>query len=182
LLRTLTAMIQNLWAKCFGGALFLFFAGATFAWPLPAAAQSHIPPPSEMRPGVTILTPHPGVDFDSYINRLLATVKRNWYAVMPESAMMGKKGIVVITFYIQHDGKIPAAEPTLERTSRSEELDAAAMAAVHDSAPFEALPEAFHGPKIQLRFIFFYNLPVPKDIPHPSDSDSNPPTKTSAPR
>jgi outer membrane biosynthesis protein TonB len=113
-----------------------------------------------MQPGVSILTPHPGVDFDSYINRLLATVKRNWYAVMPESAMMGDKGIVVIRFRIKKDGVVPIPDPNLERTSGKEPLDVAAMSSIRTSSPFEPLPPQFKGPEIELRFIFFYNLPI----------------------
>lgn len=113
-----------------------------------------------MKPGVSILTPTEGVDFNSYINRLLATVKRNWYAVMPESAMMGDKGIVVITFHINRDGSVPMPDPNLERTSGKEPLDVAAMSSIRTSNPFEPLPPQFKGPFIELRFIFFYNLPV----------------------
>jgi hypothetical protein len=113
-----------------------------------------------MQPGVSILTPHPGVDFDSYINRLLATVKRNWYAVMPESALMGDKGIVVITFRIKKDGVVPLPDPSLERTSGKQPLDSAAMSSIRTSSPFEPLPTQFKGPEIELRFIFFYNQPI----------------------
>jgi outer membrane biosynthesis protein TonB len=113
-----------------------------------------------MQPGVSILTPHPGVDFDSYINRLLAIVKRNWYAVMPESARMGDKGIVVITFRIKKDGVVPLPDPNLERTSGKQPLDVAAMSSIRTSSPFEPLPPQFKGPEIELRFIFYYNLPI----------------------
>jgi outer membrane biosynthesis protein TonB len=113
-----------------------------------------------MQPGVSILTPTEGVDFNSYINRLLATVKRNWYAVMPESAMMGDKGIVVITFRINRDGVVPSPDPNLERTSGKEPLDVAALSSIRTSSPFEPLPPQFKGPFIELRFIFFYNLPI----------------------
>lgn len=110
--------------------------------------------------GVTILTPTEGVDFDSYINRLLAVVKRSWYTVMPESAMMGDKGIVVITFHINRDGSVPMGDPALVRTSGKEPLDTAAMSAIRTSSPFEPLPPQFSGPYIELRFIFLYNLPL----------------------
>jgi hypothetical protein len=113
-----------------------------------------------MQPGVSILTPTEGVDFNSYINRLLATVKRNWYAVMPESAIMGDKGIVVITFHINRDGTVPMPDPNLERTSGKEPLDVAALSSIRTSSPFEPLPPQFKGPFIELRFIFFYNLPI----------------------
>lgn len=172
-------MQQATWAKCFGAVIFLFLTAAAFACPPRAAAQSNVPLPFQMRPGVSILTPHPGVNFDSYIHRLIATVKRNWYAIMPEEALMGEKGIVVLTFHIQQDGKISVPDPSLERTSEEEALDKAAMAAIRNSAPFEPLPEAFHSPDIKLRFVFFYNIPVdkPKATTHASDSPSNPRAK-----
>jgi outer membrane biosynthesis protein TonB len=108
---------------------------------------------------VTILTPTEGVDFTSYINRLLALVRRNWYAIMPESAMMGDKGIVVLTFHINRDGSVPMpGEPVLERTSGKPPLDSAAMSSIRTSSPFEPLPQQFKGPYIELRFIYFYNL------------------------
>jgi hypothetical protein len=113
-----------------------------------------------MQPGAQILTPTEGVDFTSYIQRLLATIKRNWYAVMPESAMMGEKGMVSTTFQINRDGSVPSPDPLLERTSGKEPLDNAAMSSIHVSNPFEPLPSEFHGPYIRLRIVFLYNLPL----------------------
>ena len=109
---------------------------------------------------VQILTPTEGVDFNSYINRMLANIKRNWYAVMPESAIMGDKGMVFVTFQINSNGAVPMPDPILERTSGKEPLDNAAMAAIRASNPFEPLPPQFHGPYIKLRIIFLYNLPL----------------------
>ena len=109
---------------------------------------------------VQILTPTEGVDFNSYINRMLANIKRNWYAVMPESAMMGDKGMVFVTFQINSNGAVPLPDPNLERTSGKEPLDNAAMAAIRASNPFEPLPPQFHGPYIKLRIVFLYNLPL----------------------
>lgn len=109
---------------------------------------------------VEILTPTEGVDFSSYMQRLLASVKRNWYAVIPESARLGDKGIVVITFHITKDGTVPMPDPNLERTSGKPPLDIAAMSAIRASSPFEPLPTQFSGPYIELRFIFLYNLRV----------------------
>ena len=113
-----------------------------------------------MQPGATILTPTEGVNFDSYIQRLLATLKRNWYAVMPQSAMMGDKGMVSTTFQINRDGSVPPPDPLLERTSGKGPLDNAAMSAIHTSNPFEPLPSEFKGPYIRLRIVFLYNLPL----------------------
>jgi TonB family protein len=110
--------------------------------------------------GVQILSDTQGVDFNSYLQRLLASVQRNWYAVIPESARMGDRGKVFITFKIQPDGNVPFPDPTLERTSGKEPLDRAAMSAIRASSPFEPLPTAFHGPFLLLRFGFYYNLPI----------------------
>ncbi len=113
-----------------------------------------------MGQGYQILTPTEGVDFSSYIQRLLATLRRNWYAVMPQSAMMGDKGMVFTTFQINRDGSVPAPDPLLERTSGKGPLDNAAMSAIHASNPFEPLPSEFKGPYIRLRIVFLYNLPL----------------------
>jgi hypothetical protein len=99
--------------------------------------------------GVQILSDTQGVDFTNYINRLLATLKRNWEYVMPESARMGDKGVVFTSF----------PDPLLDRTSGKEPLDNAAMSAIHASNPFEPLPSQFHGPYLRLRIVFIYNIP-----------------------
>jgi len=112
-----------------------------------------------MQPGAQILTDTQGVDFSSYIQRLLATVKRNWYTVMPESALMGDRGIVMLTFKIKRDGNVPLPDPNLERTSGKQPLDSAALSSIRMSSPFEPLPPQFKGDFIELRFIYFYNIP-----------------------
>jgi TonB family protein len=110
--------------------------------------------------GVSILSDTQGVDFNSYLARLVESVRRNWYAVIPESARMGDKGVVMITFHINKDGAVPFPDPNLERTSGKPPLDIAAMSAIRASSPFEPLPPQFHGNDIELRFIFLYNLRV----------------------
>jgi TonB C terminal len=112
-----------------------------------------------MGEGYQILSDTQGVDFSSYIQRLLATLRRNWVAVMPESAMMGDRGITATIFKIAPDGSVIPPDPTLERTSGKEPLDNAAMSAIHASNPFEPLPPQFHGPYLELRIWFLYNIP-----------------------
>lgn len=107
---------------------------------------------------VELLTPTEGVDFTNYLERLLARVRHNWYAVIPESARLGEKGVVVLQFRILRDGSVPPPEPNLLRTSGQEPLDRAALSSVRGSAPFEPLPAPFSGPFIELRFIYLYNL------------------------
>ncbi len=108
--------------------------------------------------GVTILTPTEGVDFQSYINRLLAKLKQNWITVMPESFYLGDKGIVAISFRINRDGSFPGESLSLDRTSGKEPLDTAAASAIRATSPFEPLPPQFKGPFIDLRIGFYYNI------------------------
>ena len=111
-------------------------------------------------PGPAILSDTRGVDFGPYLNRILFTVRRNWYAVIPEAARLGQKGRVVIRFHILRDGSVPPPEPLLFSTSGADPLDRAALSAIHASTPFPPLPEAFSGPYVLLQFTFLYNLPL----------------------
>ena len=110
--------------------------------------------------GYQILTPTEGVDFSDYMARVLASVRNNWYAVMPQSAMMGDRGRVILEFTIKKNGSVPSDEPVPIMGSGKEPLDRAAISAIRSSNPFEPLPPAFSGPEIRLRFIFLYNLPL----------------------
>jgi TonB family protein len=118
------------------------------------------PGPGYLSGSIQMLTPTDGVDFTSYIQRLLAIVKRNWYAVMPEAAKLGDRGRVMIRFRIMRNGNLPSGEPILEMTSGERPLDRAAMAAISASNPFDPLPTAYTRPYIELRFVFLYNLPL----------------------
>jgi outer membrane biosynthesis protein TonB len=113
-----------------------------------------------MTNGYELLTPTEGVDFSNYLARVLASVRQNWYAVIPESARLGDRGRVVLQFRIMRPGDVPVGEPALLLTSGKEPLDRAALSAIRTSSPFEPLPPAFSGPFIELRFIFLYNLPL----------------------
>ncbi len=105
-----------------------------------------------------MLTPTEGVDFTSYLARIVASVKRNWLYVMPESARLGEQGRVVLQFRIFRDGLVPDSEPGLMGSSGKEPLDRAAISSIRASSPFPPLPQAFSGPYIELRFMFLYNL------------------------
>ncbi|MGH9866526.1 MAG: TonB C-terminal domain-containing protein, partial [Candidatus Acidiferrales bacterium] len=139
-------------------------SSASFSEPMPLGPGAPLPSGAGgqglLGSGVQILTPTEGVDFSNYLARLLARVKQNWYSVMPISARMGDKGVVVMRFHIMRNGDMPNTEPALERTSGKEPLDRAAGAALTESNPFEPLPSAFTGPYIELRIAFLYNLPL----------------------
>jgi outer membrane biosynthesis protein TonB len=112
--------------------------------------------------GLTMLTDTQGVDFSSYNERIIASVKRNWYSIMPESAVMGDQGIVVLRFRIFKDGTVVSEEPILERSSNKGPLDRAAMGSIRASSPFEPLPAAFTGPFVEYIFAYYYNLEIPR--------------------
>ncbi len=110
--------------------------------------------------GYEILTPTEGVDFSDYMHRMLENVRRNWYAVMPQSALLGDRGRVLLRFRIMANGSVPNDDPSREMGSGKEPLDRAAVSAIRSSNPFEPLPSAFHGPFIEIRIMFLYNLPI----------------------
>jgi len=109
--------------------------------------------------GVQILTPTGGVDFTTFGVHLAAAVEVKWFAKMPQSALLGDKGRVVVRFSIQKDGTLVGQGPTIEESSKKKELDNAAIQAIRSAAPFEHLPDAFVGPAAEVRLIFKYNLP-----------------------
>jgi TonB C terminal len=116
--------------------------------------------------GMDLLTDPQGVDFQSYLQRVYVTVKRNWFAVMPASVELGEKGIVVLTFKIMRDGSVPSNEPEIQANSGKEPLDRAAYSSVRASNPFEPLPAQFKGPYIELRYRYYYNI-LPEDYNQP---------------
>jgi TonB family protein len=97
-----------------------------------------------------------GVDFRPYLIRVLSSVKRNWLAVVPESARLGRRGRVVIQFAIAKDGTVPKLVIALP--SGAEALDRAAVAGISASNPFPPLPAEFKGGQIRLQLNFSYNL------------------------
>jgi hypothetical protein len=107
---------------------------------------------------IEMLTPTEGVDFNDYLQRVYLTVKRNWFAVMPESVRLGDKGVVSLQFRIMRNGNVPDGEPVAVSVSGKEPLDRAAVSSIRASNPFEPLPPQFSGPYIELRFTYYYNL------------------------
>ena len=111
--------------------------------------------------GIELLTDTQGVDFNDYLRRVYITVKQNWYAVMPASVSLGDQGVVSLQFKIMRDGSISAGDPQRVFGSGKEPLDRAAISSIRASNPFPQLPPQFHGPYIELRFTYYYNLPIP---------------------
>jgi len=89
-----------------------------------------------------------------YLIQVLALVKRNWYAVIPESAHLGAQGLVELQFIIDRSGQVPKL--VIATPSGSEPLDKAAVAGISASVPFPPLPSDFKGQQIRLQFAFKY--------------------------
>jgi TonB family protein len=118
-----------------------------------------VEPAPSLGSGLQLLTPTEGVDFRPFLDHLFLTVKRNWFTKMPEEAKSGSKGKVTVRFRILKDGTLADQSLSVDVSSGMRTLDDGAVAAIRTSTPFEHLPEAFKGPNIELRFVFFYNLP-----------------------
>jgi TonB family protein len=97
-----------------------------------------------------------GVDFKPYLIQILARVRKNWFAVIPESARLGNRGVVLLQFIIDRTGQVPKL--VIATPSGAESLDRAAVASISASVPFPPLPKDFRGKEVRLQFSFKYNV------------------------
>jgi len=111
--------------------------------------------PTRPRSSVELLSDPMGVDFRPYLMRVLAAVRQNWLAVIPESARMGCRGVVVLQFIVDRNGQVPKL--VIATPSGSEPLDRAAVAGISASIPLPSLPSEFKGNEVRLQFSFKYN-------------------------
>jgi TonB family protein len=118
----------------------------------------HAPSPGDAKSNLQLLSDPKGVDFKPYMIQVLTAVRRNWLAIIPETARMGRRGRVVIQFAIDRSGAVPKvviAEPT-----GADILDRAAVAAISASVPLPPLPKEYTGDQIRLQLAFSYNMPA----------------------
>jgi TonB family protein len=113
--------------------------------------------PSRNGSALEMLSDPQGIDFRPYLIQVLAAVKRNWQAVLPESARFGLPGRVAIQFSINKVGGVPKLVIALP--SGTEALDRAAVAGISASNPFPPLPAEYRGSEIHLQLVFSYNMP-----------------------
>jgi TonB family protein len=128
------------------------YGGASGEYGLgPQASQGKI------RSDLDVLSDTQGVDFGPYLQRVLQSVRQNWYILIPEVARapLMKKGKVSIQFAILPDGKVAGMQTVLPSGDIS--LDRAAWGGITNSNPFPPLPQQFNGPYLALRFHFYYN-------------------------
>jgi TonB family protein len=116
------------------------------------------PAPGRSASSLELLSDPMGVDFKPYLIRILSAVRRNWFAVIPESARLGRRGKVLIQFAISRNGYVPKL--VIAVGSGTEALDRAAVAGISASNPFPPLPAEFRGNQVRLQFTFAYNTPV----------------------
>ncbi len=126
---------------------------------VPSIGQSlgQRPTPGKMGSSLELLSDPQGADFRPYLLRVLTSVRRNWFAVIPESARLGRTGKVVVQFAISKDGKVPKL--IIASPSGADPLDRAAVAGISASNPFPPLPDDFKGGEIRLQLVFVYNGP-----------------------
>jgi TonB family protein len=122
---------------------------------LPAQVNP-LDPQQQIGSSLELLSDPQGVDFRPYLRRVLAIVRRNWFAVIPESARYGRRGRTAIQFSISRDGKVPKL--VISSPSGTEALDRAAVAGISASNPFPPLPAEFQGDVVRLQFVFSYNM------------------------
>jgi TonB family protein len=116
---------------------------------------NQLPAPGKQGSNLELLSDPMGVDFRPYLLQILATVRRNWFAVMPESANLGRRGRVAVQFAIDKSGTV--TKVVFGTQSGADALDRAAVASISMSNPFPPLPGEFRGNVIRLQFTFMYN-------------------------
>ncbi|MGA3072702.1 MAG: energy transducer TonB, partial [Bryobacteraceae bacterium] len=114
------------------------------------------PSPGRQASSLELLSDAKGVDFRPYLLEVLAAVRRNWFAVYPESARLGLRGKVEAQFVIARDGSIPKLVIVLHSIPA---LERAAVAGIDASHPFPPFPAEFSGDRIVLKLTFSYNMP-----------------------
>jgi TonB family protein len=114
------------------------------------------PSPGRQASSLELLSDTKGVDFKPYLLQVLASVRRNWFAVYPESARLGLRGKVEAQFVIAKDGSVPKLVIVLHSIPA---LERAAVAGIDASHPFPPFPKEFTGDRIVLKLTFSYNIP-----------------------
>ena len=139
----------------FGGRMAVGDPGASD--PFAYGGGRQLPTPGVPGANVELKSDPMGVDFRPYLAQVLAAVRRNWTAVMPESVRLGLRGHVSIQFAIGKDGSV--LKLVYAEQSGSRPLDEAAVAGISASNPFPPLPTEFKGGRIVLQLNFAYNMP-----------------------
>jgi hypothetical protein len=109
--------------------------------------------------GVEVLSDTQGVDFTSWLMRWHHETERTWDPLIPDEVNppILKSGVVIIRFKVLPNGRLMDGSMVLEGRSGDTGLDRAAWGALTGSN-YPPLPREFHGPYIELRAVFLYNM------------------------
>lgn len=109
--------------------------------------------------GVQVLSDTQGVDFNPYLQKVIRETYRTWDPLIPEEVNppILKRGQCEIVFTILPNGRVQAHSMLLTGRSGDVALDRAAWGSI-EGADYPPLPQEFHGPYLQLRFRFQYNI------------------------
>jgi hypothetical protein len=113
--------------------------------------------------GVEVLSDTQGVDFNSWLQRWHHETERTWDPLIPDEVNppILKSGMVAIRFKVLPNGRLMDGSLVLEGRSGDVALDRAAWGALTGSN-YPPLPRDFHGPYIELRAYFLYNMEPPR--------------------
>jgi hypothetical protein len=110
--------------------------------------------------GVEVLSDTQGVDFRSWLQRWHHETESTWDPLIPDEVNppILKSGMVVIRFKVLPNGRLMEPDGViLEGRSGDTALDRAAWGALTGSN-YPPLPKDFHGPYLELRAYFLYNM------------------------
>jgi len=109
--------------------------------------------------GVEVLSDTQGVDFTSWLQRWHWETERTWDPLIPDEVNppILKSGMVAIRFKVLPNGRLMDGSMVLEGRSGDVALDRAAWGALTGSN-YPPLPRDFHGPYLELRAFFLYNM------------------------
>ena len=113
--------------------------------------------------GVQVLSDTQGVDFRNWLQRWHHETENTWDPLIPDEVNppLMKSGMVAIRFKVLPNGRLMDGSLVLEGRSGDTALDRAAWGALTGSN-YPPLPRDFHGPYLELRAYFLYNMDVPK--------------------
>ncbi|MGA2834625.1 MAG: energy transducer TonB [Terracidiphilus sp.] len=113
--------------------------------------------------GVEVLSDTQGVDFNSWLSRWHWETERTWDPLIPDEVNppIYKSGMVAVRFKVLPNGRLMDGSLVLEGRSGDVALDRAAWGALTGSN-YPPLPRDFHGPYLELRAYFLYNMQPPK--------------------
>jgi outer membrane biosynthesis protein TonB len=113
--------------------------------------------------GVQVLSDTQGVDFSNWLQRWHWETEHTWDPLIPDEVNppIYKSGAVAIRFKVLPNGRLMDGSLVLEGRSGDVALDRAAWGALTGSN-YPPLPRDFHGPYLELRAYFLYNMEVPR--------------------